>query len=142
MFAAREMAILLSACLLASASGCTPAGRWAEVARDRIAPGMADDQVRDEIGDPAQIVQGETGQPFFWIYRYESGPSTVAVIFLVILFVGVVVLILAAASKGGGGGLNVGGGGGSDDDLAEFQVHFNGKGVVSGITPIIIRRRE
>ena len=136
-FAARELAILLSACMFAGTSGCAPAARWAEVARDRVAPGMTENQVRDELGEPVQIVQGDPGQPVLWIYRFESGPTTVGFIVLVILFAGFIVLGVLA----GHASLNFSGDT-ADEDLAEFQVQFDARGVVTGISPIVIVRRN
>lgn len=135
--AARELAVLLAVCLFLSGTGCTPAERWAEESHDLIAPGMSADQVRYEIGEPAQIVRGDPGQPEFWVYRFESGPGTVAMIFLVIFLVGLIVLVALA-----GGGVGGSFGGGGRDDQAEFRVHFNPQGLVTEISPILVTPKK
>lgn len=134
MFASREIAILLSACLFASATGCTSSVRWAEKAHERVAPGMTEAEVRDEIGEPQQILRGDPGQPQTWVYQFESGPSVAVTLLLAILLIGLLVLVLF--SKGGGGGGIHGGGG--DDPLAEFRVHFDPGGRVTELSPIMV----
>ncbi len=134
MFAARELAILLSVCLFFSATGCTPAARWAQKAHERIGPGMTTQDVKDEIGEPVQIVKGDPGQPELWVYQFESGPGVAATILLVILIVGLIVLLVFARGSGGGG---VHGGGG-DGEFAEFRVHFNPEGLVKEVSPILV----
>ena len=136
LFAARELAVLLSVCVFLSGAGCTPAARWAEESHQRIAPGMSGEQVKDEIGEPAQIVRGDPGQPEYWIYRFESGPGVAATILLVIVFVALVVLLVFA---GGGGSI---GGGGGDDDQAEFRVPFNPQGLDSVISPFLVTPKK
>jgi len=137
MFAARELAILLSVCLFLTATGCTPAARWAQKAYERIGPGMTAQEVTDEIGEPAQIVKGDPGQPEIWLYQFEDAPGVAVTILLVILFVGLIVLLVF--SKGGGGG-GIHGGGGSGD-LAEFRVHFGPDGSVKEVSPIFVTPR-
>jgi hypothetical protein len=127
----REMAILLSGCVFLS--GCLPAGRRAERARERIAPGMTADEVRDEIGDPVEITRGDPGQPEVWLYQYVSGANTVATILIIVLVIGLLILIVAA----GNGGVGFGGIGGSDD-VAEFRVQLDGAGKVVDISPIVV----
>ena len=141
MFAARQIAILVCACLSAGTSGCIHASRWAEDARGRVALGMTENQVRNEIGDPAQIVRGDPGQPIYWIYRFESAPTAVTIIVATVFIVGLLVLIALISAKGNGGSLDLWSGWG-DDDLAEFRVHFNEKDCVVEISPIVVRPKE
>jgi hypothetical protein len=138
MVAARELSVLLSVCLVASAAGCTSAERWAVSSHERIVPGMTADEVRDEIGEPVQIVRGDPGQPEVWVYQFTTGPGTIATVLLVILLIGLIVLVVAA---GGGGGANFGGGGGSEAP-AEFRVTFDGKGTVVEVSPVFVIVRD
>lgn len=132
------MSVVVSACLFLSATGCAPAERRAGRSRERIAPGMTADQVRDEIGEPTQITRGDPGQPQAWIYQYDSGAGTVATIILIVLVVGLIVILLAA---GGGAGFHFDGLGGGGE-VAEFQVHFDGTEKVVEIGPIVVFPRR
>ena len=127
----RGIAVLASACIFLS--GCLPAARRAERARERIAPGMTSEEVRDQVGDPVEITRGEPGQPEVWLYQYLSGAGTVATILIVVLVIGLVILIVAA----GGGGAFFGGLQG-DDNVAEFRVTLDGAGKVVDISPIVV----
>ena len=128
MSAFRDLSILLSGCLLLS--GCVPAEHRAADAWQRIVPGMTAEQVREEIGEPAQIVRGDPGQPQVWLYQYSGGPGTVTTVFLVILLLGILVLIAL-----GGGGVSAGGDWG-DHSRAEFRIHFDGNERVVELSPI------
>jgi hypothetical protein len=128
---ARGMALLLSGSVLLS--GCLRAERWAERARERIAPGMSSEEVRDEIGDPVAIMRGASGQPEMWLYQYESGAGTAVTILIVVLVVGLIVLALAAGNGSFGfAGCGVRG------DVAEFRVQLDGAGKVVGVSPIVV----
>ena len=138
MFAAREISVVLAACLTVSAGGCASAERSALRAHQRIGPGMTMDQVRDEIGEPVQIVRGDAGQPQMWLYQFEGSAGTCLTVLLVVLIVGLIILVVAAGGSGGG----FGGIGGVENDLAEFRVHFNGSGAVTEVSPIVVTRRN
>jgi hypothetical protein len=127
----RGMAILLAGSVLLS--GCLPAERWAERARERIVPGMSSEEVRGEIGDPVAILRGEPGQPEVWLYQYESGAGTVATILIIVLVVGLVFLALAA----GNGSFGFAGFGGPGD-VAQFRLQLDGAGHVVDISPIVV----
>lgn len=125
----------LSLCLFIS--GCTSAARWAEKSRERLAPGMSPEDVREEIGEPSQIVRGDAGQPEIWRYSFESHAGTLATIVAILIIIPLIVVMVLGRS---GGSINMGGSGGSEPG-AEFTVDFDAQGRVVGISPIRILDR-
>ena len=121
----RPAACVLSLCLALSASGCFTGQEYAAESGALIRPGMSMQEVADRLGNPAQVIRGEPGTETIWVYRYQGGPSTGAVVVGVILFVAI---IAAVALSHGGGGSFGGGGGGSDGPPCQVRLRFDPDG--------------
>lgn len=128
----RPVGLVLSSCVLVSAAGCISSFERAGEYGATVYPGMSTDEVVDRLGNPDQVIKGQPGADFFWIYRYEGGPGTLATIFLVIF---VVVLIVLVAAGGGGGGFGNFNCGGDSDPPYQIRIHFDRTGHVDEVSP-------
>lgn len=124
--------LLCGAVLLSSVAGCATGREQAESECRTLYPGMSMQEVADHLGNPHQVIRGEPGSETVWVYRYEGGPNTVAVVVGVLLFVALVALVVASKSGGGFGG---GGGGGSDGPPCQIQIRFDGEGRLIDVSP-------
>jgi hypothetical protein len=125
----RPLAAAVSLCLLLTAAGCFSGQEWAVDGGAQVLPGMTMGEVEGRLGQPFQIVRGEDGRDTEWIYRYESGPSTACIVFMVIFFVVLIVAVVASRSKGGavGGGVFFGIGADAGPPY-NLRLHFDSTG--------------
>ena len=124
----RPLAAAVSLCLLLTAAGCFSGQEWAVDGGAQVLPGMTMGEVEGRLGQPFQIVRGEDGQDTEWIYRYESGPSTACIVFMVIFFVVLIVAVVASKNKGSVGGGFFFGVGASAGPPARIRLHFDSTG--------------
>src|SRR5579862_2499701 len=128
--------LLCGAVLLSSVAGCATGREQAESECRYLYPGMSMQEVADHLGDPHQVIRGEPGSETVWVYRYEGGPNTAAVVVGVLLFVAIVALVVASKSGGGFGG---GVGGGSDGPPCQIRLRFAPAGrLIDFTTPLPI----
>lgn len=128
----RPVSLALVAAVLLQGLGCATGREQAESECKYLYPGMSMQEVADHLGDPHQVIRGEPGSETVWIYRYQGGPNTAAVVVGVILFVALVALVVASKSGGSFGG---GGGGGSDGPPCQIRVRFDGEGRLMDVSP-------
>lgn len=123
------LAAAVCVCLVLTAAGCFSGQEWAYDGGASVSPGMTMEEVQGRLGDPHQVVRGESGGDTEWVYRYDSGPSTACIVFMVVFFVVLIVAVVASKNKGGyvGGGffLGVGSDGGPPYHL---RLHFDSAG--------------
>jgi outer membrane protein assembly factor BamE (lipoprotein component of BamABCDE complex) len=124
----RSLSLVLCGSLLLASTGCQSGQEVAQESSASLYPGMTMEEVTALLGPPAQIVQleGET----HWIYRFEGGPTAVATVFLVILFVAVIAVMMM--SKSGG---SLGGGGGGSGPPCQVRIRFDADGRLIDYTP-------
>ncbi|MBI3857717.1 MAG: hypothetical protein HY293_18705 [Planctomycetes bacterium] len=130
----RPVAILVVVCSFLTAAGCFSGQDYAYESGSMLRPGMTMNEVRDELGDPNQIIRGDPGTDTEWIYRYEGGPGTACTVLLVIFFVVLIVALVFSKSKGGGGGIFVGVGGSSGPPY-QIRLHFSSAGRLLEVSP-------
>ena len=128
----RPVSLALCAAVLLPGLGCATGREQAESESRYLYPGLSMQEVSERLGEPHQVIRGEPGSEITWVYRYEGGPNTAAVVVGVILFVALVALVVASKSGGSFGG---GGGGGSDGPPCQIRLHFDSGGRLIDVTP-------
>jgi hypothetical protein len=88
----RPLCLLLSACLLAASPGCRTAFEEAKDAAALLAPGMTQEEVRNELGEPSTQLESPEGP--HWAYRCSGGPPTAVLVLLLVLALPLLPIIL------------------------------------------------